>query len=121
MNKRVYLVLSILEISRIVLHELWYGYVKKNEAKLSHIDIDFFTVYIKKEDIYNNIAKDLAARLDISNCKLKKPLPREKNTKVWINKLAGKIMTYFSLLRPKRYIYLMDDNDKKSKRQQCVS
>ena len=48
MNKPVYLVLSILEISKIVLYEFWYDYVKQKyikKAKLCYMDTDSFIVY----------------------------------------------------------------------------
>ena len=40
MNKPVYLSPSLLEISKIVIHEFWYDYVKseyRKKAKLCHI------------------------------------------------------------------------------------
>ena len=54
MNKPVYLGLSILEISKIVMYEFWYYYVKLKygeKAKLCYIDTDSFIVYIKTKDI----------------------------------------------------------------------
>ena len=39
-----------------------------------------FIVYIK-HDIYKDIAEDVEARFDSSNCKLERPLPKEKNKK----------------------------------------
>ena len=53
-NKPVYLCLSILEISKIVLYEFWYSYMKPKygeKAKLCCIDTDIFVVYTKTEDI----------------------------------------------------------------------
>ena len=47
MNKPVYLVLSILEISKIVVYEFWYDYVKQKyqkKAKLCYMDTDSFIV-----------------------------------------------------------------------------
>ena len=55
MNKSVYLGLSILEISKIVMHEFLYHYVKleyKEKTKLCYMDIGSFIVYIKVENIY---------------------------------------------------------------------
>ena len=50
MNNAVYLGLSISNLSKTVMHELWYGYVKlkygKN-SKLCYIDTDSFIVYVK--------------------------------------------------------------------------
>ena len=50
MNKPVYLGLSILELSKILIYEFWYDYVKPKygeKAKLSYMDTDSFIVYIK--------------------------------------------------------------------------
>ena len=60
MNKPVCLGLSILELSKILMHELWYDYVKTKygeKAKLCYMDTDSFIVYIKTDDIYKDIAK----------------------------------------------------------------
>ena len=50
MNKPIYLELSILELSKILMHEFWYNYVKPKygeKAKLFYIYRDIFIVYIK--------------------------------------------------------------------------
>ena len=62
MNKPIYLELSILELSKILMHEFWYNYVKPKygeKAKLFYIDTDIFIVYIKTDDIYKDIAEDV--------------------------------------------------------------
>ena len=54
MNKPVYFGLSILEISKIVTHELLYDYVKPKyieKAKLCYMDTDSFIICIKTKDI----------------------------------------------------------------------
>ena len=82
MNKSVYLGLSILEISKIVMYEFWYDYVKPiygENTKLCFMDTNSFIVYIKTEYIYVNIAKDIEARFDSSNYELDRPLPKRKN------------------------------------------
>ena len=75
MNESVYLVLSILDISKIVMYKLWYINLEPEcgeEAKLFYIDADNFTVYIKTKDIYSDIAKDFEARFDTSKYELKR-------------------------------------------------
>ena len=50
MNKKVYLGLSILELSKILRYEFWYDYVKSeygDKAKLCCIDADSFIVNIQ--------------------------------------------------------------------------
>ena len=38
-----------------------------------------FTVHIKADDIYKDIAEDVETRFDTSHYKLDKPLPKRKN------------------------------------------
>ena len=62
MNKRVYLGLSILELSKIVMSEFWYDYVKpkyNKKAKLCYMDTDSFLVHVKIQDISEDITKDI--------------------------------------------------------------
>ena len=50
MNKPVYLGFSIPELSKILLYEFWYDYVKPKyvaKAKLCYMETDSFIVYIK--------------------------------------------------------------------------
>ena len=77
-NTLVSLGLSILETSRLVMHEFWYDYAKleyKEKAKLCFIDIDS---HIKTEDIYIDIAKDVETRLHTSSCELEGVFFQEK-------------------------------------------
>ena len=53
MNKPIYLGLSILDISKILMHEFWYDYMKPkygNDVKLCYMDTDSFIMNIKTED-----------------------------------------------------------------------
>ena len=129
MNKPVYLGLSVLEISKTLMYEFWYDYIKpkyQNNAKLCYVDTDSFIINIKTEDFYEYIANDVEKRFDTLNYEVNRPLPKRKNKKVtelMKDKLAGKIMAEFAALRPKTYSYLMDDgnNDKKAKvTKKCV-
>ena len=84
------------------------------------MDTDSFVIYINIENDYKDIPNDVKKRYDASNYEVNRPLPTEKNKKVLgliKNKLGGKIMTEFVVLRPKTYSYLMDDgnSDKKAK------
>ena len=70
-NKPVYLGLSLLELSEILMYEFWYDYVKPKygeKAKLFYMDKDIcFIVCIKTDDIYKDIAEDVETRFDTSN------------------------------------------------------
>ena len=67
MNKSVCLGLSILELSKILMYEIWYDYLKLKygeKAKLCYMDTDSLIVYIKTDDIYKDIAEDVETRFD---------------------------------------------------------
>ena len=73
-----------------------------------------FIFYIKVEDIYMNIAKDVEMRFDTSNCELEISLPMGKNKNVigpMKYELEGKKVTEFVVLILKTYSYLTGDND----------
>ena len=73
MNNLVYLGLSILDLSKTVMYEFWYDYVKRKygeNAKLSDLDTDSFIVHVKTDDIYKDIAEDFEARFG-------RPLPKD--------------------------------------------
>ena len=129
MNKPIYLGLSILDISKILMYEFWYDYMKPkygNDVKLCYMDTDSFVMNIKTEDFYEDIANDVEKRFDTSNYEVDRPLPTGKNKKViglMKDELGGKIITEFITLRPKTYSYLTDDGkeDKKAKgTKKCV-
>ena len=79
-NKPVYLRLSILELSKMLIYEFWYGYVKPKylKAKLCQMDTDSITVYIKTDDIYKDNAENVENRFDTSNDELDRQLPNGK-------------------------------------------
>ena len=84
MNELVYLGMSILELSKIVIYGFWYDYVKPKygeKANLYCLDTDIFIVYIKLDDIYKDIA-DVETRFDTSNDDLNRTLLKGKNKKV---------------------------------------
>ena len=59
MNKPLNLEFSILELSKILMYQFQYDYVKRKyngKTKLCYMDTDSFTVYIKTDDIYKDIA-----------------------------------------------------------------
>ena len=129
MNKPIYLGLSILNISKILMYEFWYDYMKPkygNNVKLRYMDTDSFVMNIKTEDFYKDIANDVEKNFDTSNYEVTRPLLTGKNKKViglMKDELGGKIITEFDTLKPKTYSYLTDDykEDKKAKgTKKCV-
>ena len=70
MNKLIYLGMSILDISKTLMYEFWYDYIKpkyQDRAKLCYIDTDSFIIHIKIEDFYKQIANDVETWFDTSN------------------------------------------------------
>ena len=128
MNKPIYLGLSILEISKRLMYEFWYDYMKPkygNDVKLCYMDTDSFIMNIKTNDFYEDIANDVENRFDTSNYEVSRPLPMGKNKKViglMKDELGGKIIKEFVTLRPKTYSYLTDDGkeDKRLKEQRSA-
>ena len=129
MSKPISLDLSILEISKILMYEFWYDYMKPkygNKVKLCYMDTISCIMSIKTNDFYKDIANDVENRFDNSNYEVNRPLPTGKNKKViglMKDELGGKIIMEFVTLRPKTYSFLTDDGkeDKKAKgTKKCV-
>ena len=106
MNKPIYLGLPILEISKILMYEFWYDYMKPkygNKVKLCYMDTDSFIMNIKTNDFYEDIANDVENRFDTSNYEVNRPLLKGKNKKViglMKDELGDKIIIEFLTLRP---------------------
>ena len=85
MNNPIYLGLSILDISKILMYEFWYDYMKpkyNDNVKLCYMDTDSFVMNIKMNDFYKDISNDVDKRFDISNYEVDRPLSTGKNKKV---------------------------------------
>ena len=55
MNKPIYLGMSILDISKTLMYEFWYDYIKpkyQEKAKLCYMDTGSFIIHIKTEELY---------------------------------------------------------------------
>ena len=103
MNKPIYLGQVILDISKTLMYEFCYDYIKSkydDKARLCYMDTDSFVMNIKTEDFYKDIAGDVERWFDTSNYdeKDKRTLPIGKNKKVigkFKDELGGKIMREF--------------------------
>ena len=72
MHKPIYLGLSILDISKILMYEFWYDYIKpkyNDKVKLCYMGTDSFIMSIKTNDFYKDISIDVDKRFDTSNLK----------------------------------------------------
>ena len=123
MNKPVYLGMSILELSKIIMFDFHYKYIKPkygNKAKLLFTDTDSFLYEIQTEDFYKDIAGDVKDRFDTSDYPEGHPsgIPTGINKKVlgkFKDEAAGKVIKEFVGLRAKLYSYKMDEG-KENKR-----
>ena len=130
MTKPLHLGMPILDISKILMYKFWYDYISPkygDKAKLCYTDTDSFIIYIKTEDIFEDISNEVKKWFDTSDCDKndKRPFPIGMNKKVgtFKDELGGKIITKFVALRAKKYAYLDDGGDehKKSKgTEKCV-
>ena len=79
--------MSILDISKTLMYQLWYYCVKpkyKDKAKLCYMDTDNFVVNIFTEDFFEDINNDVERLFHTSNYNenVKRPLSMGMNKKV---------------------------------------
>ena len=84
MNMPIYPGHAILDLSKTLMHEFWYDYIKpkyEDKAKLCYKDTDSLVIHIKTDDFYKDIANDVERLFDTSNYNKKdnRPLPIGKN------------------------------------------
>ena len=123
MNKPVYLGQAILDISKTLMYEFWYDYLKPkygDKVKLCYMDTDSFIIHVETEYFYKDIANDVDKWFDTSgyNENDNRPLPIGKNKKVigkFKDELNGKIMIELCNPMAKTYAFITD-NDTEIKR-----
>ena len=120
MNKPVYLGQAILDLSKIVMYEFHYDYMKQkysdDKLPLCYMDMNSLIYDIEMDDFYKNIAEDVKDRFDMSGYNSSRPLPVGLNKKViglMKDELGGGIMTEFVTLRPKMYAYKTGGSESK--------
>ena len=119
MNKPVYLGQAILDISKTLMYEFWYDYIKLkygDKARLCYTDTDSLVIYVETKDFYKDIADDVEKWFDTSNYDKndERHLPIGINKKViekFKDELGGKFIIEFIALRAKAYSYLIDCYD----------
>ena len=131
MTKRRYLGMAILDISKSIMYEFRYDYIKSkygDRANMCYTDTDSFVIHIKTEDFFEDISIDVDGWFDTSSYDKneKRPLPIGKNKRVpglFKDELEGKVMVEVVARTSKTWAYLMDDGSdhKKAKgRKKCV-
>ena len=111
MTKSLYLGMSILDSSKILMYEFWYDYISRkygDKAKLCYTGTDIFIIYIKTQNFFEDISNDVEGRFDTSNYDKndKRPLPIGKSKimpDLFKDELGEKIMTEVATLKPKTY------------------
>ena len=72
-NKPIYLDQAILDISKTLMYEFCYEYIKpnyKDKPRLCYMDTDSFIINIKTEDFYEDVAYYVEKWFDISMIKM---------------------------------------------------
>ena len=124
-NKPVYLGMSILELSKSLMYDFHYSYIKtkyRDKAKLLFTDTDSLAYEITTKDFYKDINPDIEKRFDASDYPTNHPsgIKTGLNSKVLAmskDEAGGKQIVEFVGLRAKLYSYKMLDGseDKKCK------
>ena len=88
MNKPVYIGMSKLGISKTLLYEFWYDYIKpkqQDKANLCYMDTESFVFYIKTKDFHKDVANDVEKCFDTSSYDEddKRPHPIDKKKSNW--------------------------------------
>ena len=120
MNKPVCLGQAILDLSKTIMYEFHYDYMKRkyddDKLTLCYMDTDSLIYDIESDDFYKDIADDVESRFDTSGYIPDRPLPIGLNKKViglMKDELGGGIMKEFVTLRPKMYSYKVDNSESK--------
>ena len=85
-NKPIYLGQAILDLSKTLMYEFWYDYLKPkygDKIKLCYMDTDGFVLLIKTDDVYKDISNDVNRWFNTFNFNKNdnRPLETGKKTK----------------------------------------
>ena len=122
-NKPVYLGMCILDLSKTIMYDFHYNYIKPkygDKVKLLFTDTDSLMYEIKTEDFYKDISEDVKDRFDTSDYPSNHPsgIPTGCNNKVlgmFKDEAAGKIIEEFVGLRAKLYSFKMLEGEESKK------
>ena len=122
-DKPVYLGMCILDLSKTLMYDFHYNYIKRkygDKAKLLLTDTDSTMYEIQTEDFYKDISVDVKYRFDTSNYPPDHPsgIPSGLNKKVlgmFKDEVNGKVIDEFVGLRAKLYSYKMLEGEESKK------
>ena len=117
-NKPVYVGQAILDLSKMLMFDFHYNYIKKkykDKAELVFTDTDSLLYHISTDDFYKDISCDVSDRFDTSDYPSIHPsgIPTGVNKKVigvFKDEVAGRQITHFVGLRPKLYSFKVEDD-----------
>ncbi len=123
LDKPIYLGMSILDLSKTLMYEFHYDYVKPkwgDKAELLFTDTDSLCYEIQTDDVYEDIRNDVGRWYDTSNYDKDhfSGLYSGKNKKVigyFKDECGGEIIKEFVGLRAKSYSYEMSDGKAEKK------
>jgi len=120
LNKPISAGFSILEISKLIMYEFYYDYLKPkymDRCKLLFTDTDSFCCHIQTEDLYENMAENIEL-FDTSNFEETHPLYSKTNHRI-VGKFKSETGSLAPLefveLRAKMYSLLVPQNSKECK------
>ena len=123
LDKPIYLGFSVLEISKTIMYDFHYNYIKPkygDKAKLLFTDTDSLAYEVETDDFYKDISPDVRDRFDTSNY----PEDHPSGIEVGVNKKVGGMfkdeaggqqIIEFVGLRAKLYSYMMDEGKEEKK------
>ena len=122
-NKPVYLGMSILDLSKTLMYDFHYNYIKpkyRENAKLLFTDTDSLAYEIETKDFYRDISSDVKSKFDTSNYPKNHPsgILTGVNKKVigmFKDEAAGKQIAEFVGLRAKLYSYRVQESYEEKK------
>ena len=121
-NKPVYLGMCILDLSKTLMYDFHYNYIKRkygDKAKLLFTDTDSLMYEIQTKDFYKDINADVKHRFDTSDYPPNHPssIPSGFNKVLGMFKdeVGGKVIDKFVGLRAKLYPYKMFEGEESKK------
>ena len=121
-NEPIYVGQAILDLSKTLMFDFDYNYIKKycNKAELLFTDTDSLMYEIQTDDFYFDISKDMKKRFDTSDFLEDHPsvIKSGINKKVigmFKDEACGKQITHFVGLRPKLYSFKIENEGDKKK------
>ena len=117
-NKPVYVGQAILDLSKTLMFDFHYNYIKKkykDKAELLFTDTDSLMYQIKTKDFYLDICPDVRDKFDTSDYPPNHPSEilvglNKKVIGMFKDEVAGKQITHFVGLRPKLYSFKIEED-----------